>query len=318
MIYIVKTSSNIVSKYFSQVRTYFLRLLFVGLSLSIVACSSPNESLEDLQIDSILQQVIFTSPEKAAQIFVDAVADNNVEALTKILGANFQDILTVEAIASQNSADFIAAWGNKNSLIMDEVEQYKLIVVGENEWVLPIPIVANESGWSFNVELGSELINERRIGRNELNVIQVLLAYYRAQQEYVKYDHDGDGTLEYARKFISSAAVHDGLFWDGNPSGKIKVLKELLAKKEVGGSYHGYYYKLLNTERNDSGTTGFTLISWPKSYEKSGIMSFSINENGVVLESDLGFDSSMVIASKDILTSISSWEKTVEESLIQQ
>lgn len=318
MFYIAKTSSNIVSKSFSQARTYFLRLLLVGLSLSIVTCSSPNECIDNLQIDSALQKVIFTSPEKAAQIFVDAIADNNVEALTKILGPNFQDILTVEAITSQDSTNFIAAWENKNSLITDEEGHYKLIVVGENQWTLPIPIIANDSGWSFDVERGSELINERRIGRNELNVIQVLLAYHRAQQEYAEYDHDGDGTLEYAQKLISSPGEHDGLFWEGNSSKTIKVLKELLAKKEVGGSYHGYYYKLFNTQDNDLGTVRFSLLAWPKSYEESGIMSFLINEKGIVSEQNLGSEGAMNLALTDMLAALSDWEETTEESLIQQ
>ena len=317
MKYAITTSASIIGQYLSKVRNHFFGVFFVGLSLSLVSCSSSNESIEDLQVDSALQQIIFTSPERAAQSFFDAISDNDVETLKKILGANFQNVLPIESLTSQDSTNFIAAWQNKNSLITDEKEKYKLIVVGKNQWTLPIPIVSNESGWFFNVEQGIDLIDERHIGKNELNVIQVFLAYQHAQQEYLEQDHDGDGQLEYAQKLISSPEVHDGLFWDGNPSEKVGYLKELLANKEAKGSYHGYYYKLLNTQNDNSKTASFSLVAWPKNYALSGVMSFYINEQGSVLEQDLGPESSTILASMNTYDAASGWEIAKEESLIR-
>lgn len=318
MKYALTTTAIIISQYLSKMKSYFFGVFFVGLSLSLVSCSAPNESIEDLQVDSELKQVIFTSPEIASQLFFNAVSNNDVESLKKILGTNFREVLPVESLTSQDSTNFITAWKNKNSLITGEEGKYKLIAVGESQWTLPIPIVTNESaGWFFSVEQGIDLINERRIGRNELNAIQVLLAYHHAQQEYLELDHDGDGLLEYAQKLLSSPEVHDGLFWDGNPSEEVKHLKILLENKEVDGSYHGYYYRLINTRGNSSKITSFSLIAWPKDYETSGVMSFFINAKGVTFEQDLGPNSSNMLTSMNTYDSASGWKMTKEESLIR-
>jgi hypothetical protein len=177
-----------------------------------------------------------------------------------------------------------------------------LIAIGEGEWTLPIPIVQSASGWYFDIEEGLDRMRIRRIGRNELDAMQAVLAYYDAQMEYAQQDRNGNGLLEYAQKFISTPGTQDGLYWEAESGATPSPLGPLLADRSQGGGYHGYFYRILKAQgENARGgaysymlggrmQAGFAMIAWPEEYGESGVMSFLVSHEGIVYEQNLGLD----------------------------
>jgi hypothetical protein len=121
--------------------------------------------------------------------------------------------LPLDEVNDEDVDNFLVAMERTNTLL-PQGEKKMLIVVGEGEWTLPIPIVAGASGWYFDIDEGLERMRIRRIGRNELSTMQAVLAYYDAQMEYAQQDRNGNGILEYAQQFMSTPGAHDGLFWE--------------------------------------------------------------------------------------------------------
>jgi hypothetical protein len=171
--------------------------------------------------------------------------------------------------------------------------------------------------WRFDIKEGKEEILNRRIGRNELNAIQVCLAYVDAQREYVLKDRDGDKLLEYAQKFVSKKGEKDGLYWEAKEGEEQSPLGPLVAKAAKEGypgkksgdkpsPYRGYYYKILKAQgKNAPGGEydymvkgkmigGFALVAYPAEYGNSGIMTFIVNHDDVVYEKDLGKDTEKI------------------------
>ena len=188
------------------------------------------------------------------------------------------------------------------------------------------------NAWFFDTIAGKEEILNRRIGRNELNAIQVCLAYVDAQREYVLKDRDGDRLLEYAQKFISNQGKKNGLYWEIKEGEKQSPLGPLVAKaakegytgkKPVGKRtpYHGYYYKILKAQGKnapggeydyivkDKMIGGFALVAYPAEYGNSGVMTFMVNHDGVVYEKDLGKDTEKIAAAMKKFDPDKTWKK---------
>ncbi|MDA8240836.1 MAG: DUF2950 domain-containing protein [Nitrospiraceae bacterium] len=185
-----------------------------------------------------------------------------------------------------------------------------LAVIGKDRWTFPAPIVRSGKEWIFSTKEGKEEILNRRIGRNELNTIQFCLTYVTAQREYASKDRNGDGVLQFAQHFLSSKDMKDGLYWEAAPGEKASPLGPLVARASAEGyhtrkggkrtPYHGYYVKILKGQGSnapggqvdyvDSGKMvgGFGLVAYPARYGVSGIMTFLVNQAGIVYEKDLG------------------------------
>jgi hypothetical protein len=184
--------------------------------------------------------------------------------------------------------------------------------VGKDSWPFPVPIVKGAAGWRFDSRQGREEILNRRIGRNELNAVQAMLAYVDAQREYYLRNPSGDKLLHYAQKFASSPGKRDGLYFPTKAGERPSPLGPLFASakargyaKAAGGqpiSYHGYRYRVLKGQgpSAEDGAYdyiaqgrmigGFALVAWPAAYGNSGVMTFIVNHRGVVYEKDLGPD----------------------------
>jgi hypothetical protein len=193
------------------------------------------------------QQKTFDSPIAAMNAFGDAVATSDEDALKAVLGADFRTF--IPPVGAEGRYRFLAAWA-KSHAIQLQGDAKALVAVGGDGWTLPIPIVKTAQGWRFDTRAGAEEMRLRRIGRNELAVMQVMLAIYDAEKEYARQDRNGDGLLEYAARFASSPGKRDGLYW----ATKVGEAQSLLgpavaAAHAVGGSseagYYGYRYKLL-------------------------------------------------------------------------
>jgi len=256
----------------------------------------------------------FASPEEAAKALVAAIRSQDLKALTIILGPGSDELVeSGDAVADRaRRARFVKAYEESNKLVRAG-DAKAVLNVGKDDWPFPIPIVKDGRAWRFDTNAGKEEILNRRIGRNELAVVQVLQAYVDAQREYYLRNPQGDKLLQYAQRIASSEGKRDGLYFPTktgekpSPLGPLvesaKALGYTRAKGAQPAPYYGYYYRVLKGQGpaarggsydyvvQDKMIGGFALIAWPASYGNSGVMSFIVNHDGVVYESDLGPDS---------------------------
>ncbi len=251
----------------------------------------------------------FPSATAAAKALVSAANTNDVAALISILGPASKEILTTsDPVADRQMVrKFAARAGAKMKLVDGPGEpNTKTLVVGKEDWPVPIPIVQVNGQWYFDVEQGKQEISMRRIGGNELDAIEICRGYVEAQNNYAEQDRTGSGALHYAQKIISSPGKHDGLYWTSSGANDESPIGDAIAKAFAEGytnkhdPYHGYYFKILMGQgphasggemsylNNGLMTKGFALIAWPSDYRSSGVMTFIVDKTGIVYQKDLG------------------------------
>jgi len=246
-------------------------------------------------------QQAYPTPDAAGDAFVDALGTGKADAskLATVLGAKWQDYVPVSGVERADVDAFLAMANTKRAYAADKSGNMRM-TVGNDGWVLPIPLVKSGGGWHFDLAAGEDEMRTRRIGHNELDVEQAVRAYADAQMDYAEVDHDGDGVLEYAQKFVSTDGKHDGLFWADDDSGMISPLGPLFGDETPSGTYHGYRYRILDQQGvsapggkygymlGDDMSRGFALVAWPAEYGNTGIMTFMISHDGQVFERNLG------------------------------
>jgi len=275
----------------------------------------------------------FKSPEEAVKALTEAVRGNDTKELLAIFGPPGKELISSgDKVADETGRErFIKAYEEMNKLV-NENDTKVILHVGNGDWPFPIPVVKKGEYWLFDTMAGREEILNRRIGRNELNAIQVCLAYVDAQREYVLKDRDGDKLLEYAQKFISRKGEKNGLYWEAKEGEPQSSLGPLIAKAATEGysgerpvgkrsPYHGYYYKILKSQGKDAPggeydyvvngkmIGGFALIAYPAEYGNSGIMTFTVNHDGVVYQKDLGKDTEKMAAAMKKFDPDKTWKK---------
>jgi len=258
------------------------------------------------------KQEKFKSPEDAFKALVEAARNNDTGELLAIFGPEGKDIISSgDEVADRRARErFVKTAGDsvKFSKLDDKTV---LPVIGKDECSFPIPIVKSGQEWVFSTDEGKQEILNRRIGRNELNTIQVALAYVDAQREYAAKDRNGDGVLQYAQHFVSHKGKKDGLYWEAAPGEGRSPLGPLFARATEEGytvgkkgekhkPYYGYYFKILKGQgsnapggeleyvTNGKMISGFGLVAYPAQYGVSGIMTFTVNQEGIVYETNLG------------------------------
>lgn len=257
------------------------------------------------------QQMTFASAEEAVKAAVAAARANDEKELLAVFGADAKDLFVSgdPVDDKQRRQRFLTAYQEKNQLVKEG--NNTVLLVGKDDWPMPIPLVQKGNSWVFDVEQGREEILHRRIGKNELSAIQVMLATVDAQRDYWRMDIDGDGVREYAQKFRSDLGKKNGLYWEAKGGEEQSPFGPLAAEARVEGyklasagtgptPYHGYYYKIITAQgKNASGGAysylakgkmigGFAVIAAPAQYGNSGVMTFIVNHDGVVYEKDLG------------------------------
>jgi hypothetical protein len=269
------------------------------------------------------QQKTFPSPEAAMNAFGNAVATSDDDAMKALLGADYREL--IPPVGAEVRYRFLAAWAKAHA-IKPDADATAVIAVGNDGWTLPIPIVKTAQGWRFDTRAGAEEMRLRRIGRNELAVMQVMLAIYDAQKDYARVDRNRDGVLQYAAKFASAPGKQDGLYWPakaGEPESPLGPA--FAAARAAGGSseagYYGYHYKLLAGQgKNAPGGAydyvargrmigGFAAVAWPAKYGETGVMTFMVSHDGVLYEKDLGPDTAARAAAMTRFDPDSSWQK---------
>jgi hypothetical protein len=251
----------------------------------------------------------FSTPQAAAQALVDAAAKNDTAALLKVLGPGGKDIAQSGDAADDKAmhAEFAARAGASLQVQIDSDNKNRAtIVVGNDHWPFPVPLIQKSGQWSFDSAHGRVEILARRVGRNELAAIDVCRGYVEAQMEYSSRDRDAHGGLEYAQRIISSPGKRNGLYYEGEPENfapksfadAAAVLLQGQGKKPV--PYHGYFYHILKAQGPDAQggamdyvvknemIGGFALVAWPAEYGVSGVKTLIVSHRGIVYEKDLG------------------------------
>ncbi len=280
-------------------------------AIALTTCFFCSVALAVGKEDKIYQKT-FTSPEEAVSALVAAVRTADLKELSDILGPDGKEIISSgDEVADRNGrARFVQTYEEGNKLTM-EGDRKAVLAVGKDGWPLPIPVVKEGDSWRFDTKQGKQEVLNRRIGRNELSVIQACLAYFDAQREYALRSREGSGLPEYAQKFFSTPGTKDGLYWEVSEGEPESPLGPLFAAAHERGytrkmqgqqpsPYLGYTYRILTAQgKNAPGGAysylvngrmvgGFALIACPAEYGVSGIMTFMVNQDGVVYEKDLG------------------------------
>ncbi|MGR3663037.1 MAG: DUF2950 family protein [Paracoccaceae bacterium] len=254
----------------------------------------------------------FQTPDAAVDAVIAALHDRSLEDLLAVFGEGSEDILLSGEAPRDRAAwtEFLNMY-DQSYFIHTNYGDTATLFLGDENWAFPAPLILGEDGlWAFDIEEARTEVLIRRIGRNELEVIEIMQGYVAAQAEFRQLDRDGDGVLEFASSILSSPDTHDGLYWSDGES----PLGDFIAKAAADGysmngedfdpqPYAGYYYRLLTSQGDDAPggameyvinghqVAGHGLLAVPAAYGETGVMSFMISENGIVMEADLGEDS---------------------------
>jgi hypothetical protein len=255
------------------------------------------------------KQPVFATPEDAIKALVEMVKTENLDGLVAIFGPDGRELAASSdpTTAKMNRRVFAVAFREQWRL-EDVTPTQKTLVIGNENWPFPVPLVKGADGWRFDAAAGKEEILARRIGRNELDAIATSRAYVTAQQRYALVGHDGKPAGVHATKFKSDPGKENGLYWPTARGQKRSPLGDLVAQAAEDGRsmgsgttpFHGYYFKILTAQGGAARggarsylvkgdlSGGFALVAWPAHYDATGVMTFIVNQDGTVREKDLG------------------------------
>jgi hypothetical protein len=277
-------------------------------------------------------QMTFSTPEAAVESLIKAASDYDVPALQKIFGPAGKELIsTADPVQDKNGAiAFADRARQKNAIQKDPKNPARAtLVIGDDQWPFPIPLVKKGSQWSFDTAAGRSEVLYRRIGTNELDAIQVCRGYVEAQKQYATTTHDDYAVNQYAQKIFSTPGKQDGLYWtdsEGKPAGPIservaQAIAEGYSVEKPGG-YHGYYFKILKGQGpaaplgkidyviQGAMIGGFALVAIPAEYRVTGVKTFIVGPDGIVYQKDLGPDSLKIAKQMELYNPDKSWQAT--------
>jgi hypothetical protein len=276
----------------------------------------------------------FPTPQVAADTLIQAASDYNVPALLDILGPNGKDLISSEdpTMDRFRAAEFVKQAREKHGVRQDSANPNRAaLLVGNQDWPLPIPLVKQGGSWHFDTQAGRDEMMRRRIGANELDAIAVSRGYVEAQEEYAETRHDDARVNQYAQRIISSPGKHDGLAWrnpDGTWGGPVgPAIAKAIEQGYTGhsGPFHGYYFKVLKGQGpaarmgaldyviKGAMIGGFALQAWPAQYGVTGIKTFIVNYEGKVYQRDLGPDTARIAVETDRFNPTVAWKVTNDD-----
>src|SRR5213080_2325103 len=310
-------------------------MLFFCL-LGLASQGAPAPKQESTAAASQLQQKQFDTPKQAADALIQVAANFDVAAAKEILGPDSDDIIASEdPVQDKNRATAFAEKAKeKNSIELDKKDPNRaILLVGNDDFPLPIPIVKRKGKWSFDTKVGREEILNRRVGAHELNAIEIRRGFVEAQHEYSQEKHDDSKVNQYAQRIIRTDGKHDCLArknedgtW-GGPVGEgvAKALEQGYSNPSQPQPYHGYYFKVLKGQGPAApmgemdfvvgGTMigGFALAAAPAEYRVTGVQTFIVGPDGVVYEKDLGPETLKTFQSMDRYNPDKTWKITEDD-----
>jgi hypothetical protein len=286
---------------------------FSTIALLAGACGVLNllaEEQKDAQLHAAIVQKMFASPEEAVKALQSAAEAKDKTALLEIFGPQYQELATGDKVQDANNAAKFAAAMAEGCNPVKEGEDKITLETGTNNWPMPIPLVKTNGQWYFDTAAGKEEIINRHIGKDELHAIGVCRAYVKAQKQYADMIPKVGGGANYAQKFKSTPGKRDGLYWPTTANEPASPFGPLVAEAHAEGygnnkgagphPFHGYYFRILTRQGKDvppgkmsyvnEGVLagGFALVAYPEHWDKSGIMTFIVNQDGKVYQQNLG------------------------------
>jgi hypothetical protein len=302
---------------------FTIRLMLLGLIIPLAACKK-SENPEKPSIS------VFASPDDASNALLAAAKSGDQSALLGIFGPDSKDVIySGDPVQDKNAADlFVTGYGMMHRW-RNMTDGAQILLVGPDNFPFPIPLKKNGDGkWFFDTATGRDEVINRRIGRNELAIIEVCGAVADAQAEYFARPHDGEKAKQFAVKFISDPGKQNGLYWkpaEGQPASPLGPMAAFAtaegytAKPNAHTAFHGYYFHMLKGQSdkapggardyvvNGKMTGGFAFIAYPAEYGNSGVMTFIINQDGVLLQKDLGKTTTETATAMSTFDPDSSW-----------
>jgi len=277
----------------------------------------------------------FDSPDDAIKALQAATEAKDKAALLQIFGPGFKELMTGDEKQDADNAKKFAAALAVGGKAVKNGEDKLTIEIGTNNWPMPIPLVRSGAQWRFDTDAGKEEIINRHIGRDELHAIGVCQAYVTAQQQFAKMNPDASGGATYALRFKSSLNKRDGLFWTTTDTEPASPFGPLVAEAHTDGyedvrasrwhPFHGYFFKILTRQGKDAPggkinylsrgklTGGFALVAYPEDWDKSGIMTFIVNQDGKVYQRNLGADTLRIARGMKAYNPDADWALTPDQ-----
>jgi hypothetical protein len=274
----------------------------------------------------------FSTPQEAAQALTEAASKNDTEALLKLFGPAGRSIVVSGDPAEDKAGreDFTRMAHEKLTIEQPHANRAE-IIVGDQAWPFPVPLVRRNNQWMFDSAAGKVEVLARRVGANELNAIEVCRGYVEAQMKYAENDRAADGNLEYAQTIVGKTGKHQGLYVEGEsdhlvPKSFADAAAIMLASQgKKPQPYHGYFFHILKAQgpAAEGGAMdyvvkgemigGFALVAWPAEYGVSGVNTFLVNHHGVVFQKDLGPTTSVLARQMTRFDPGPSWKKVTGE-----
>ena len=279
------------------------RALLLALLIPLAACNNTSNKPPETSTKA------FASPDEAGSALITAVKSGDQTALLAIFGPDSKELISSgDAVQDKNIGKAVAERYEAMHRWRKMPDGSQILLIGADNFPFPIPLKKNSDGWFFDTAAGKEEVLSRRVGRNELAVIDVCEAVADAQAEYYAHPHDGQPAKQYAAKLLSDPDKHNGLYWKAEDGQPASPLGPLIASATTEGyaanpsghtAFHGYYFHMLKgqTDKTPGGPkeymvngkmTGFAFVAYPAEYGNSGVMTFIINQDGVLLQKDLG------------------------------
>jgi len=273
----------------------------------------------------------FATPEQAVQALIAAASKDSIDPILTIFGPAGKSLIdTSDPASARRGRQVFAAAAAEGWHLMDRADGAKTLIVGNEQWPFPVPLIRDPGGWRFDTEAGREEVITRRIGRNELSVIEACETYVLAQHVYAGQPHDGKPSGVYAAVFRSDAGHQNGLYWVPTRGGKRSPLGDLLAAAadprrgptdapDRPAPFHGYYFRILTAQGpsapggaknyvvNGEMTGGFALVAWPTQYDVTGVMTFIVGSEGAVRQKDLGANTDAAARAMTVYDPDASW-----------
>ena len=308
---------------FMTFRKFSISQLLLPALFAVLLSVAPGLAATDNNV-----QKTFSSPEEAVKSLVQAARSNDTTELVAILGPGSQEIVSSgDPVADKSGRERFVRLYDEKIVIEGAETGWAVLSLGNEDYPFPIPVVKDGDAWRFDAEAGKEELLNRRIGRNELAVIEVLRAYVDAQREYAATDWGGDGTVEFAQRVRSTPGKKDGLYWPTSKGEPESPLGPLAAKAAQEGytkentAFYGYHYRILTAQGQDAAggdfdylvngkmILGFAMVAYPAQYGASGIMTFIVNHNDIVYQKDLGENTAGIAAAMNVFNPDPSWKK---------
>ncbi|MDB5404280.1 MAG: hypothetical protein JWQ55_6298 [Rhodopila sp.] len=308
------------------------RVLLVLALAASVATAATHPSPAAAQTAAAPAGQTFATADDAVTALIAALRESDTHALNTVLGPGTGKLINSGDHVADDQArrKFLASYDEKHQLVAEEASRM-VLHVGPNDWPLPLPVVQVDGRWHFDSQLGAQEIVDRRIGENEIAAIRTALAHVDAQKLYFSMASDAGGA-EYAQRLISRPGQHDGLYWpaeDGEPDSPLAPLiaqaqdagdpGEIVSGKQV--PYQGYFYRILKGQganapggatdyvSNGHMTKGFALVAWPARFGGSGIMTFIVDQDGIVFQKDLGQQTDAIASEMKLFEPDLSWAR---------